>query len=115
MQRYIPERRKEPRAKLAQLVRIRPLDPHYPAEVCTSVNLSLSGIYFATSLEHYCPGMNVYITRNFRPDDPSNREDAGTVLRVDRLRNGKTGIAVSIVSVQPLAPVGSKGAADCGE
>jgi hypothetical protein len=115
MQSQIQNRRRESRVKLAQLVRIRPLDPICPAETCTTANVSPSGIYFATSLEHYCPGMNVYVTRNFRPDDPTNREDAGTVVRVEKLRNGKVGIAINIVSVQPLSPVGTTSSSACSE
>ena len=90
------ERRRKSRVRLAQSVRVRPTDSPDPVDICSTLNVSPNGLYFATSLEHYCPDMRVCVTRNFRHDDPTNREDTGVVVRVDKLRNGKRGIAIRI-------------------
>lgn len=93
-----------PRAKLSQPVRIRPFDSHYPEEIGVTQNVSRKGLYFETSLGHYFSGMEVYVTRNFHPGDPMSRDEAGDVVRVERLRNGKWGVAVCILASPPSSP-----------
>jgi hypothetical protein len=44
------ERRLSPRTGVSLLTRIRPVDSAFPAEYCTSINVSHSGVYFKTSL-----------------------------------------------------------------
>ena len=90
------ERRREPRAKLSQRVRVRPLDSNYAKEVCTTLNVSRNGLCFVTSAGHYLSGMEVYVIRNFYPDDPMGREEAGKVVRVEKLRTGKWSVAVRV-------------------
>jgi hypothetical protein len=90
-------RRRSPRAKVSQPVRIRPFDSLYPAEVCTTLNVSRSGAYFSSSAVHYFVGMDVYVIRNFQPEDPTNHEEVADVVRIDKLRNGMLGIAVRIL------------------
>jgi hypothetical protein len=41
--------------------------------------------------------MEVYVTRNFQPGDPMKHEETGDVVRVDKLGNGKWGVAIRIV------------------
>jgi PilZ domain len=101
MQPKPKDARRTPRAKLRQSVRIRPFDQHCPPEVCTTVNLSRQGIYFETPIGHYFAGMGIAVTRNFAPDDPLSREEVGEVVRVERLQNGKWGIAVRIFPITP--------------
>jgi hypothetical protein len=88
---------RSPRAKLSQRVRVRPYDPHDPEEVCVRQNLSRTGFDFETSLRHYFSGMGVGVTRNFAPGDLMNREEGGEVVRVERLNNGKWGVAIHVL------------------
>lgn len=92
------ERRREPRARLSQRVRVRHLEANYPEEVCTTLNVSRNGLCFVTSAGHYFAGMKVYVTRNFHPDDPMGREEAGEVVRVEKLRTGQSSVAIRVGS-----------------
>jgi hypothetical protein len=98
MQPDFKERREATRIDLKQVVRIRPFDPQFPPEYCTTYNVSETGLYFSTSARHYTPGMNVYVTSDFQPANPMNRSVAGNVVRVDELDGGKLGVAVHIFS-----------------
>jgi hypothetical protein len=97
MQTAVKECRLTPRENLSEPVLIRPCDSQYPEEICTSVNVSRSGLYLVTSTEHYFVGMNVIVALNFGPDDPMHREQIGDVVRVDRLEDGKWGVAIRIL------------------
>ena len=55
-------------------------------------------MYFATSAAHYLLGINVYVTRDFLPGDPMNREEMGTVVRVEKLEDDRFGIAIHFFS-----------------
>jgi len=87
-----------PRARVSQPVRVRPFDSHYPEEVSVTRNVSRKGLYFETALGHYFSGMEVYVTRNFHPHDPMSHDEAGDVVRVEKLRTGKWGVAIRIVA-----------------
>ena len=102
MQETIKPIPRSPRAKLSQPVRVRPYDPHDPEEVCVTENLSRKGFYFETSLSHYFSGMCVAVTRNFVPGDPMNREEGAEVVRVERLKNGKWGVAIRVLISSPV-------------
>ena len=91
------ERRQAQRAHLSEPVLISPCDPGCPEEVCTTLNVSRNGLYFTTTTGHYFPGMNVIVTPNFRPDDSVQREYMGDVVRLERLEEGKWGIAIRIL------------------
>ena len=93
----VKESRLTPRETLSEPVLIRPCDPLYPEEICTTANVSRSGLYFVTSTKHYMVGMNVLVTLNFGPDDPIHREQIGDVVRVDALSETKWGVAVRIL------------------
>jgi hypothetical protein len=97
MQIAIKERRQTQRENLSEPVLICPCDPEYPEEVCTTLNVSRNGLYFATIKEHYFPGMNVFVTPNFHSDDPMQREYIGDVVRLERLEDGKWGVAIRIL------------------
>jgi len=92
------ERRRRPRINLSQVVRIRPFDPNLPPEYCTTVNVSHDSIYFATSSDHYVPGMNVYVTSDYQPGSPLNRALTGLVVRVEKLDDDKWGVAIQTFS-----------------
>jgi hypothetical protein len=89
--------KRPPRAILAQPMRVRPYDSHLPEEICVTKNVSRKGFYFETSLGHYFDGMYVHVTRNFRKDDRLSREEAGHIVRVEKLSSGKWGAAVHIL------------------
>src|ERR1700722_3229250 len=85
---------RSPRAKLSQPLRVRPYDSPAPEEICATINVSRKGLYFETAQGHYFSGMTVRVTRNFHPNDALSREEAGDIVRVERLETGKWGVAV---------------------
>lgn len=91
------ECRISPREALSEPVRIRPCDPLFAEEICTTANVSRGGLYFVTPNKHYFVGMNVFVTLNFGPDDPTHRERIGDVVRVEDLDGDKLGIAIRIL------------------
>lgn len=93
----VKESRLTPRETLSAPVLVRPCDPRFPEEICTTANVSRSGLYFVTATKHYFVGMNVIVTLNFGADDPTHREQIGDVVRVDELAQGKLGIAIRIL------------------
>jgi hypothetical protein len=93
----VKECRLTPRETLSEPVRVRPCDLLFAEEICTTANVSRTGLYFVTSTSHYFVGMNVIVTLNFGPDDPIHRERIGDVVRVDDLDEGKRGIAIRIL------------------
>lgn len=90
------DRRISTRINQSQTVRVRPAETEYAEEIRTTLNVSWEGFYFATSVGHYFPGMTVYVTRDFHSNDPSNPEERGTVARVDKLKEGRWGVAVHV-------------------
>lgn len=97
MPRTIEAGERPPRTKLAQPVRVRPYDSHLPEEIGVTKNVSRKGFYFETSLGHYFAGMYVHVTRNFHKGDRVSREEAGHVVRVEKLKTGMWGAAVHIL------------------
>ena len=93
----VKECRLTPRETLSEPVLVRPCDPVYPEEICTTANVSRNGLYFVTLTKHYFVGMNVIVTLNFGPGDPIHRERIGDVVRVEELDEGKWGIAIRIL------------------
>ena len=90
------ESRATPRENLSEPVLVRPCEPEYPDEICTTLNVSRNGLYFMTTAEHYYIGMNVIVTLNFDLDDPMHREQIGDVVRMERFEDGRWGIAIRI-------------------
>src|ERR1700675_1857650 len=97
------EGRRYPRIDLSQAVRIRPFDPSFPPEYCTTLNASQDGLYFATQAGHYVLGMSVYVTTDFQPDSPLNSTFVGVVVRIDKLDPEKWGIAIHVPSASSEA------------
>ncbi len=93
----VKECRTSPREMLSEPVLVRPCDTLYPEEICTTANVSRSGVYFVTPTQHYFVGMNVIVTLNFGPDDPIHREQIGDVVRVDELDEDTRGVAIRIL------------------
>ena len=88
------DRRNSSRINQSRTVRIRPAEAQYTDEIRTTLNVSWGGLYFATSIGHYYSGMIVYVTYDYRSNDQTNREAQGTVMRVDKLKKGRWGVAV---------------------
>ena len=85
------------RARVSQPVRVRPKNAELPEETCWTVNVSRNGVKFVTLSDHYLPGMELFVTRNFQPNDPANFEETGSVLRADKLKDGRWSVAIQIV------------------
>ncbi len=86
-----------------------PRDDHFE-DLPISVNASKSGIYFITRQKSYYPGMRVFVTFPFSsPHDPMNCEYVAQVVRVEKLENGKTGVAVHLQMSVNLNVLGAKG------
>jgi hypothetical protein len=94
------EHRRSRRAKMARTLRVRPSEPrdeHFE-DLPVSVNASREGIYFTTRREGYYPGMRVFVTFPYSsPHDPMNCEYVAQVVRVEKLPNGKAGVAVHLL------------------
>ena len=97
MQAVAKDRRSEPRLAVSHAVRVQPLEPNYPAENCITLNVSGNGLYFTSSIGHYFTGMEVFVTRNFEHATPRNHGEPGKVVQVDKLRDGRWGIAVQML------------------
>ncbi len=67
-------------------------------EVRTTVNVSRDGLYFTTCLEHYHVGMWLMLTFPYAPADPIKKEQIGKVVRLERLADGRVGVAVEFFS-----------------
>jgi len=92
------ERRRTTRIDLKQIARIRPFDPQFPPEYCTTLNVSLEGLYLATSAGHYAVGMNVEVTRDFQPGSPFDLDVAGAIVRIEKLEADRFGVAIQLFS-----------------
>jgi hypothetical protein len=100
MQNAITERRQASREDVSESILICPCDPEYCEEVCTTLNVSRTGLYFATTRDHYFPGMNVIVTLNSHNHKP--QEYIGDVIRLERLEDSKWGVAIRIL--MPYTP-----------
>jgi hypothetical protein len=89
--------RHEPRVAQSQPIGLRPVNSRYPEENCTSVDVSKSGLLLESSLNHYYPGMEVYLTRNGRAGVPAGSEEHGSVVRVEKMQNGGCRIAIHLI------------------
>jgi PilZ domain len=93
------EQRRSRRAKITRTVRVRPSEPrdeHFE-DLPTSLNVSKEGILFRTRREGYYTGMRVFVTFPYSsPHDPMNCEYVAQVVRVEKLANGKFGVAVEL-------------------
>ena len=100
------ERRKTPRVKLPRRVWVRPFDFRLAEEVCMTANVSRTGLYIETSAEHYYTGMNVSGVRNFQPEERVHREETGTVTRLEKLNDGRWGVAIRILPINARHALG---------
>ena len=108
------ELRRSRRAQIARTLRVRPSEPrdtHFE-DLPISVNASREGIYFKSWQETYYPGIRVFVTFPYStPHDPMNCEYVAEVRRVEKLANGKFGVAVQLlmtVNYSGSSPSGSR-------
>jgi PilZ domain len=100
-------RRRMPRTKIAQTIRVRPSMPvqNNFDDVARTLNASRTGIYFAARRAEYCKDMRLFVTYPFSTTPGTlNQEFVGRVVRVDELDDGRRGIAVELLTPLHLAP-----------
>jgi hypothetical protein len=94
------DKRRSRRAKIARTLRVRPSEPrdeHFE-DLPTSVNASKEGVFFLTRRSAYYVGMRVFVTFPYSSaHDPMNCEYVAKVVRVEKLANGKFGVAVDLL------------------
>ena len=66
--------------------------------IIQEIGAARDGLYFTTSLEHYYVGMWLMLTFPYAPADPIKREQIGKVVRLERLADGRVGVAVEFFS-----------------
>ena len=86
------------RVRISQPIHIRPINSHCPAETCTSLDLSRTGLYLESPSNHYYVGMEVYLTRNVPAGGPANDDEHGYVVRVEKGKNGGCRFAIHVIS-----------------
>jgi hypothetical protein len=92
------ERRRSQRDKIANPARVRPWGPKYEEEVRTTLNSSRDGLYFTTWSEHYHLNMSVSVIFPYASVVLSHSEHFGRIVRIERLTDGRLGIAVQFLS-----------------
>ena len=111
LEKQFAVQRRSRRAKIARTLRVRPSEPrdeHFE-DLSTSINASKEGIFFSTRRATYYPGMRVFVTFPYSsPYDPMNCEYVAQVVRVDKLPNGKFGVAVNLLMTVNYAGSKSK-------
>jgi|SRR5580658_417449 c-di-GMP-binding flagellar brake protein YcgR len=96
----VPDKRRSRRIRIGQAMKIRASDPKDAfEELNVTKNVARGGIYFVSQIAAYREGMRLYITvPHHNPRDPQDREYIGQVVRVERLEEGQTGVAVQFLS-----------------
>jgi hypothetical protein len=110
MGRRESERRKHGRSRLGFSAKVRPSDPckdeHFE-EVVPTTNASRGGLYFATRHEGYRAKMRLFVTFPYSDSPVSvSGEYLAQVVRVDRLRDYRLGVAVQLLGTMNLATSG---------
>jgi hypothetical protein len=89
--------RHERRVALSEPICLRPVNSRYPQENCESVEVSKGGLLLESPFDHYYAGMEVYLTRNVHAGGPANPEAHGSVVRVEKMQDGRSRIAIRII------------------
>ena len=63
-----------------------------------SLDLSASGLYLESPLNHYYVGMEVFLTRNVPAGGPANLDEHGYVVRVEKQAKGGCRFAIHVIS-----------------
>ncbi len=94
------EKRRSRRIRIGQPLRIRGSDAKDAqiVETNTTKNVSREGIYFVSEVATYSEGMRLYVTvPHHAPRDPQDREYLGQITRIEKLPDGKWGVAVQFL------------------
>jgi PilZ domain-containing protein len=95
------EKRLSGRAKMSQMMRVRPSDPedeHFE-ELPITINVSKQGLYFHTHRTDYRKGMRLFVTYPFTfAGDPTRAEYLAEVVRVEQLQDKRIGVAVRLLT-----------------
>ena len=94
--------RSSPRVEVSVPIRVRPVDPQYPEEISTTLDVSQHGVYFVSERKHYYAGMELRLRRNPQLGDMASSEERASVVRVRTLEPGKFGVAVRLISPTSL-------------
>lgn len=100
MRGYVKERRRKPRFKIPQMIRVRPSSPTPEDfdEVLPTINASRNSVYFVPQNGIFEPDMRVFVTFPYASGPGAiNQEFLGRVVRVDQLPGNKRGIAVELL------------------
>jgi hypothetical protein len=89
--------RSDARVRTSQKIHVRPINSQYPEETCASLDLSRSGLYLESPLNHYYVGMEVYLTRNVPAGAPPNDDEHGYVVRVEKGKNPGCRFAIHVI------------------
>jgi hypothetical protein len=90
------DRRKHRRVAVSKSVRVSPSDAGYQEEIRTTLNASPDDLYFTTWAEHYVVGMSLSMTFPYASVAAHDSKYEGEVVRIDRLKDSRLGIAVRI-------------------
>jgi len=96
------ERRREPRVQVDHLVYVQPADAdrgHFE-EVRNMRDLSRTGFYFTTERDCYQVGNQLHVIPAL---GSLNLEYLGEVVRIEKLPEGESGVAVRLIRVQNMA------------
>lgn len=96
----LPEKRRSRRIRIGQPMKVRVSNPTEPFEETNiTKNVSREGIYFISEISTYAEGMRLYVTvPHHVPRDPQDREYLAQVVRVERLPEGHSGVAVQFLA-----------------
>jgi hypothetical protein len=89
--------RRERRVSLSQPISLRPVNSRYPEENCTCLDTSDGGLLIESSMNHHYVGMEVYLARSVRAEDPANPEEHGSVVRVEKGQRQRRRVAIRLI------------------
>jgi hypothetical protein len=97
----LQDKRRSRRIRIGQPMRVRvpgPKDTQFE-EVNVTKNVAREGIYFVSALAAYHEGMRIYVTVPYhRPRESQDREYLAQVVRVERLADKQSGVAVQFLT-----------------
>lgn len=94
------ERRRKPRFKIPQMIRVRPSSPTPENfdEILPTINAARNSVYFVPQNGIFEPGMRVFVTYPYATGPGAiNQEFIGRVARVDKLPGNRQGVAVELL------------------
>jgi hypothetical protein len=84
------------RLKVSLPLHVRPFDARYMEieDIGQVVDFTRDGLYFTTSMPHYCVGMRLIVTFPFGEKVSAHRKFLATVVRLEHLGSENRGVAV---------------------